>query len=74
MNGIARMDESWVSSDDRIYARCLAEFSGYGHPAHAPVSTHYREATRVSRHGRGDKNVSSGCLSLTECKGSNTRY
>ena len=63
-----------VSSDDCMDAQCLADFSGYGHPAYALVSTHYREATRVSRHGRGDKNVSSGGLSLTECKGSNTCY
>ena len=66
MNGIARMDESLVSSDDRMDARCLADFSGYGRPAYALVSTHCREATRVPRHGRGDKNVSTVWLSLTD--------
>ena len=44
MYGIARMDESRVSSDDRIDARCLAVSSGYGRPAYALVSTHCREA------------------------------
>ena len=59
MNGIARMDESRVSSDDHMDTRNLTLFSGYGRPAYALISTHYREATRDSRHGRGDKNVSS---------------
>ena len=58
MNDTARMDESRVSSNDDMDAPCLADFSGYGHLAHALVSTHDREAMRVSRHGRGDKNVS----------------
>ena len=72
MNGTTRMDESRVSSYDRMDARCLADFSGYGRPAIALVSTHCREATRVSTHGCGDRNGSNVCLSLTECKGSNT--
>ena len=44
MQGIAGMDESWVSSDDRMDARCLNVFYGYVRLAYALVSTHHREA------------------------------
>ena len=53
MDGIARMDESRVSSDDRMDARGLAIFSVYCRLAYALVSTHCRESLRVSGHGRG---------------------
>ena len=40
MQGYARMDESQVSSDDRVDARCLADFYGDGRLAYARVSTY----------------------------------
>ena len=53
MQGVEGMDESRVRSDDRMDARCLTVFYGYGRLAHALVSTHCREVLRVAIHECG---------------------
>ena len=55
MQGFTRMDKSRVSSDDRVDARCLADFYGDDRQAHARVSTHCREVLRVAMHSCGDE-------------------
>ena len=55
MQGVARMDVSRVSSDDRMDARCLGNFSGKVHLAHARVLTHCREVLPVAMQGYGDE-------------------
>ena len=55
MRGVARMYQSRVSSDDRVDARCLADFYGDGRLALARVSTHCRKVLRVAMHGCGDQ-------------------
>ena len=55
MQGDARMDESQVSSDDRMDARCLVDFYGDGRLAYARISTHCREVLRMAVQGYGDE-------------------
>ena len=53
--GVEGMEESRVSSDDRVDARCLANFSGKVHLAHACFLTHCLEVLRVAMQGYGDE-------------------
>ena len=55
LQGVQGMDESQVSSDDRVDARCFSNFSGNVCLAHAQVSTHCREVLRVAMQGYGDE-------------------
>ena len=55
MNGVERMNESRMSSDDRMDALCLTDFYGYGCLAYAWVSTHCRGVFRVAMHEYGDE-------------------
>ena len=72
MQGVEGMDESRVSSDDRVNARCFTDFYGYGRLAYARVSTHCRRILRVAMNEWGaERKLPSICL-LTVFEGSNT--
>ena len=55
MQGVERMDESRVSSDDRMDAQYLTDFYGYFRLAYALVTTHCRGVLRVAMHECADK-------------------
>ena len=55
MNGVEGMNESRMSSDDRMDALCLTDFYGYGCLVYAWVSTHCRGVFQVAMHEYGDE-------------------